>query len=224
MPTYQVRFLRPDDSYAKAALEQDFASDADVCDYVRSHHGQKALEVWEGERLVTRRVSAAHDARLRGWYRRSCRYPAIQDGALDELERRYGPMPYPEFERLGLTSQLIFEAFKAAMAEHPVWIRANGHPAAPPTIASVRVSFHPTRRDDDQWIGWTTASVFSSSRDEEAIVEDVMRAAQAAMMTAHLHCPNVATAAADRQRPVLRHGVTISGHFDVDWAINHLPT
>ena len=59
---------------------------------------------------------------------------------------------------------------------------------------------------------------------EEAIVEDVMRAAQAAMMTAHLHCPNVATAAADRQRPVLRHGVTISGHFDVDWAINHLPT
>lgn len=99
-----------------------------------------------------------------------------------------------------------------------------GHPPAPPTIPSLRVSFHPVRRDPEHWLGWTTVSVFSPLRDGDAIVDDVLDAAELAMLDAHRQCANVAAIGSDcRRKGILTYGVTTSGHLDVEWTIEHQP-
>lgn len=223
MPTYSIRFLKPDDSYAKAVIVDDFANDAAVSEYVRASYGQKALEIWEGKRRVARRVSGAHEARAKGLWPQSCRYPALSVWSPASFERRGAVLPFGEFEMLGRASQSVFDGVKAGLAQHPVWVRAVAHPAAPPRVPSVRLSFHPARRDADQWVGWTTLSVFAPADDGPAIVEDIVGAATEALTRAHDACRGMAASKNLKIKPLLTVGVTMSGGLDGDWSLAPAP-
>lgn len=219
MPTYDIRFLKPDDSCAESVISHDFASDAEVSDFVRAHYGRKALEVWQGKRRVTRRVSGAHDARAKGVWPQSCRYAALSQWSLQGCERRYGPLPFAEFERLGQASQSVLKALQAGLSRHPVWIRAQDHPAAPPTTPSIRVSFHPAHRAADQWVGHTALGVFAAAQDGPAIVEDLVDAASSVLTACHLTVPELTAQAPSRPKPIVTVGAQISGGLDCEWSL-----
>jgi hypothetical protein len=224
MPTYAIRFLKPDDTYAKAVISQEFTSDAEVSDFARQHYGQKALEIWEGDRRVVRRVSGAHEARAKGIWPQCCRYPAPSTWSLQSHDRTSGELPFSEFEQLCQASQAIFQTLKLEMARHPIWIRAQAHPAAPPNLAWIRMSFHPSRRDPDGWVGWTTLSVFSPAGDGASIVDDVVDAATTAVRKAHAACPGMTGGdEGPRPKPVLDRGGQITGGLDESWFLTIPP-
>jgi hypothetical protein len=218
MPTYEIRFLKDDDTYAKVLVEA-FADDSAASDFVRQHYRRKMLEIWQGERCVSRRVSGAHDARLKGIYRSSCRYPALSAYSVAGLEKNYGPLAFEDFERLGQAASAMFTSFRLGMAKHPVWIRAQDHPAAPPTVPAIRVSFHPSVRESGQWLGSTVISIFCRSTDE-AIVEDILDAAAAAVVAAHR--PEAGFKSIDDQlhlQPMWPHGDQLTAHITCRWTI-----
>ena len=222
MATYQFRFLRPDDSYVKKVRECEFASDREAQLFVLETYPQRAIEIWSGKRLVLRRVSPGHEARLRGWYRRSCRYPAMSNSQLERLDRDFGEMPFADFEMLGRYSQSVFNELRAQLASHSIWIRAASYLPAPPAVDQhIRFSFSIIGSIANRWHGTSNCTVWSRERDGRDVFDDVMDAAPAALSVAH-------TKAGIETRPMLagnhgkvvRDGLFLAGGVSEAWEID----
>jgi hypothetical protein len=127
MPLYEIRFLRSDDSYTRT-LEQEFESDAAARSFQVQHYPQKATELWCADRRVNRRVSPAHDARIRGAYPSTWRYPGLS--GVQSIERRLKrDLSYGEFQMLGEASRVIVGTLRESMAKHNVLVVAANEKA-----------------------------------------------------------------------------------------------
>ena len=56
MPLYEIRFLKPDDTYGQS-FAQEFRNDGEARNFQVTNYPQKPTELWCGDRRVNRRVS-----------------------------------------------------------------------------------------------------------------------------------------------------------------------
>lgn len=178
MASYEIRFVRPDNSYAKKTLECEFESDSEAWHFLVQTYPQRATETWSGSRLVFRRVSPAHDARLRGHYPKVCRFPTISIHQLEKAEADFGEISDPLFDEFGRCSLEIFYDLRETMAIHQVWVRATGHPEAPPTVHQrMGFIFWLQHKDAAGWHGVGECSIRSREIDGPEVVNDILDAA-----------------------------------------------
>lgn len=184
MPNFQLRFLKPDDT-VRHVEELESASDAEARSYVLQHYPQRATELWDGERRVSRRVSPRHESRLRGEYPWECLYPVLSRYELGQLERS-GPLPYSDFQRLGGTGMAVLARLSATLSGRCVSVRAVSHPAAPATIVkTARYALLSVAREGDGWTGSSHCTVWSSVEEGADVTEGLVADAAAGLLQAH---------------------------------------
>lgn len=178
MPTYNVRFLRPDDSFGKS-VDVELESDAACWGYLVENYPRKPCEIWSGDRLVVRRVSPAHDYRLRrnfSFVRVFSVEGLVDVGSLAGILAAHGYLPKEDFYHLERVASLIFARVRNILAPHQVWVRAIGDPLAPAVVdrsADFSFSLH-TDAPDGYWSGYAKVSIESRERDGPEILNDLM--------------------------------------------------
>lgn len=174
MPEYEFRFLKRDGSYAKARDRCWLDSNNAAWSYAVEHYRQKPLEIWCADKLISRRVSPAFEARLKGSYPRSSLFPAISIHELESIEKAGEIIPYREFETLGRISMAVFSDLCLEAQQHRVWVHATHHPQPMPAIPQrLRFSFL-IGREPHGWRGLANLSLLSRHCDGPDIVGDLI--------------------------------------------------
>lgn len=179
MPEYMIKLLRRDDSVRREFVV--ILDDENECGtYLVENHGQTPAEVWlEGERIM-RRVSPAHDLRSKGYRQdRTVVGPTVPSlinrWSLHQFEQKHGLIGSKERNRLETAASCEFQRLRETFSKHPVWVRADTYPLAPPSVDQhVRFSFGISRWEGGEWEGWIIIDANSRERDGEAILADMV--------------------------------------------------
>lgn len=184
MTSYQLRFIRPDDTFKKS-LELEFGSEKEARDFVVESYPQRATELWSNGRRVSRRTSPRHEERLRGFFPRVSRFPVLHDSEFRKLEQRHGLIAYSDFELIGSTAMQVYRELGKRLLRHGVWYRAFYYPLPPPSAAQhAYFSFGISEQYANEWVGFANCGIYSHSRDGPAILDDLITAAAAGLIEA----------------------------------------
>ena len=185
MNKYEVRFIRKGGVVFKN-IWVDATSDKEIIEHVINTWPQRPSEIWEGDRSVMRRVPRAYDSDYVPIYESNCIYPALNISNTAQVGRDK-PIPYEQFQHIGLVSMRLFRDVRDQMGAYGVWVYATGHPLLPPSIErGARFSVKLVTLSDELMSGYTNCDVWSILGDGDDILEDISDLALISLHNAHM--------------------------------------
>lgn len=196
--------------------------------YLVENYPQKPCEVWLGDRRVVRRVSPAHDRRLKNSnsisnFLITANDPFISEWSLYNIVKRSGFIPDSEFRIFRESAEIIYSHLVQRFSRHPIWLRGENHPAAPAVVDQIiTFSFHPSGDyPAGAWYGGALAQAWSRANDGPDILQDIVSVLKESFRTAQLLSSDVVELEIRQIHDITSclDGIYWRGGISIDWQV-----